>query len=104
MRSRYLAAGAAIWAAVYGCGYTALIYQQVDSSVAWWYVALVAGGVAALVASAAGNLSRSAVILGAVLLASAALLAAASIGMFLLPAVVGAGVAIAGDRPARVQT
>ncbi len=102
--SRYLAAGAAIWAAVYACGCVALVHQQGDSSAASWYVVLVLGGAAAMLASVAGDWGRLALIVGLVLLVFAALTAASSIGLFLLPAVGAAGVAIVGDRPVRAQT
>jgi hypothetical protein len=95
---RYLAGGAAVWAAVYCSGYVAVIHNQDDGSVAWWYLVLVAA--AALCAYAAGLAHRSAAIVGLVLLVCAALLAALSIGVFLLPAVAAAGFAVALAGPA----
>jgi hypothetical protein len=97
---RYLAGGAALWAVVYSGGYVAVIHNQDDGSVAWWYLGLVLVAAAALLAFAAGLANRSAAIIGLVLLVCAALLALLSIGVFLLPAVAAAGVAVALAGPA----
>jgi hypothetical protein len=94
MRFRYLAGGAAVWAFAYTCGYVALIHDE-DSTIAWWYVALVAGGVVALGGVAAGRWGRSGLVLGLAVLVVASLLGAMTIAMFLIPAVVTAVVAIA---------
>ena len=98
MRYRFLAGGAAVWALAFGVGYVALIRAQ-DSTVAWWYVALIVTGAAALGGFAVGRWGRRALVLGLVVLAVCTLLGLASIGMFLLPAVVAAAVAVA-LRPA----
>jgi len=100
VRSRYLAAGAAVWATAYCCGYVAVIHAQGDGPVAWWYLGLVLFAAAALSAFALGAVHRVAAIVGFVVLVGAALLGLLSIGVFLLPAVVAAGAAMAGDRPA----
>ena len=100
MRSRYLAAGAALWAAAYSGGYAAVIHDQGDGSVAWWYLGLVLLAAAVLAAYAVGLAGRTALLVGFVVLVCAAVLALLSIGVFLLPAVAVAGIAMAGARPA----
>jgi hypothetical protein len=78
-------------------GYMALIHQD-ESMVAWWYVALIAGGVVALGGVAVegwGRWGRWGLVLGLAVLVGASLLGAMTIGMFLIPAVVTAVVAIA---------
>jgi hypothetical protein len=102
--SRYLAAGAALWAAAYSGGYVAVIHNQGDGSVAWWYLGLVLFGAAALFAHAAGVASRTASIVGFVVLFCSALLGAVTIGVFLLPAVAAAGFAMARSGPASATT
>jgi hypothetical protein len=94
MRSRYLAGGAGLWAFAYILGYVALIHQD-RSTVAWWYVALIAGGVVALGGVATGRWGRSGLVLGLAVLVGTSLLGAMTIGMFLIPAVATAVVAIA---------
>lgn len=98
MRSRYLAGVAAVWAFVYTCGYVALIHRQEESTVAWWYIALIAGGVVALAGVTAGRWGRRGLVLGLIVLVVATLLGAMTIGMFLIPAVLTAVVAIALSR------
>jgi len=98
MRSRYRAGVAAGWAFAYTGGYVALIHRQEDSTVAWWYVALIAGGVVALGGVAAGRLGRQGLVLGLAVLVVATLLGAMTIGVFLIPAVFAAVVAIALSR------
>jgi hypothetical protein len=99
VRSRYLAAGAALWAAAYCFCYVAVIHSQgPDSSVAWWYVGIVLVAAAALSAGAAGVAHTVALTAGFALLVGATLLGLLSIGILLLPAVVAAGVAMVGDR------
>jgi hypothetical protein len=90
MRSRYLAGGAAIWALAYTYGYVALIHGQEAPAVAWWYVAVMAGGVITLGGVAAGRWGRSGLALGLGVLVVAMLLGAMTIGMFLIPAVAAA--------------
>jgi hypothetical protein len=104
MRSRYLAGGAALWAFAYILGYMALIHQD-ESTVAWWYVALIAAGVVALGGVAVGGWGRWGrwgLVLGLAVLVGASLLGAMTIGMFLIPAVVTAVVAIAVYRDGTV--
>jgi len=96
--TRYLAAGAAAWAGAYAGAYLLLIRAQGDSSPAWWYVGLLLAAVALLVAAALGRWSRMLTVSGTVLLALAAGVAAASIGPYLMPAVVAGAVAAASDR------
>ena len=98
VRSRYLAGVAAGWAFAYTCGYVALIHRQEDSTVAWWYVALIAGGVVALGGAAAGRWGRRGLVLGLAVLVVATLLGAMTIGVFLIPAVLAAVVAVALSR------
>jgi hypothetical protein len=95
MRSRYLAGAAAVWAFAYACGYVVLIHRQEESTVVWWYVALITGGVVSLGGVAAGRWGRAGLVLGLAFLFVATLLGAMTIGMFLIPAVVTAIVAIA---------
>lgn len=101
MTSRILAAGAALWALAYVGGYLAVINEQGEESPVWWYVGLVLLGAAAMSARAAGVGNKSASIAGLVLLGCAALLGLLSIGIFLLPAVVAAGIATAGHGRSR---
>lgn len=98
MRSRYLAGVAAGWALVYTCGYVALIHRQEDSTVVWWYVALIAGGAVALSGVAVGRWGRQGLVLGLAVLVVGTLLGAMTIGVFLIPAVLAAVVAIALSR------
>jgi hypothetical protein len=98
MRSRYLAGMAAVWAFAYACGYVALIHRQEASTVAWWYLALIAIGVVALGGVGAGRWGRRGLVLGLVVLVVATLLGAMTIGVFLIPAVLTAVVAIALSR------
>jgi hypothetical protein len=100
VRSRYLAAGAALWSAAYCCGYVAVIHAQGDGPVAWWYLGLVLFAAAALSAYALGAVHKVAPVVGFVILVGATLLGLLTIGVFLLPAVVAAGAAMSGDRPA----
>ena len=104
MRHRYLAAGAALWAAAYACGYVALINDQGDTSVAWWYLGLVLLAAVALSASAVGIERRTTAITGFVMLVIAALLASMSIGVFLFPGVLAAGFALSRDPRAQAPT
>jgi hypothetical protein len=96
--TRQLAIGAALWAAGYATVYLVLIGRQ-GSFPAWWYVGLVAAGVASLAVAAAGRSPRPMLIFGTVLLAMAALAGIASIGILLIPAVAAA--AVAARRPSR---
>lgn len=94
MRSRYLAVGAAVWAAGYGGLYAAVLRSQ-GSSPAWPYIGLLAAGAALVALSAHGRWPRPMLISGAVTLALAALAALPSIGLFLVPAVAAATIAAA---------
>jgi hypothetical protein len=76
-----------------------VIRAQGDSAVAWWYLGLVLLAAAALCAYATGVVTKPAAIVGLVILVCSALLGLMSIGVFLLPAVVAAALAVAGDRP-----
>ena len=95
MKSRYPAGVAAVWAFAYTCGYVVLIHRQEESTVAWSYLALIASGVVALVGVSAGRWGRKGLVLGLAVLVVATLLGAMTIGMFLIPAVLTALVAIA---------
>ena len=94
MRFRYLALGAAVWAAGYTGLYIAIIHAD-GNSPAWWYVALLAAGTGSLVLAAAGQRLRPLVILGVACLALAALAGVLTIGLLLVPGVVAAAVAAA---------
>jgi hypothetical protein len=98
VRSRPLAIGAALWAAGYAVVYLVTIGRQ-GSSPAWWYVGLLATGIASLTVAAGGLSLRPVLIFGSVLLALAALAGIASIGILLVPSV-AAGTAAAA-RPSR---
>jgi hypothetical protein len=98
VRSRYLAIGAAVWAAGYTGIYAAVITGQ-GNSPAWWYLALLAAGAGSLAVAATRRWPRPALIFGAACLALAALAGVLSIGMVLVPAVVAATVAATGTCP-----
>jgi hypothetical protein len=98
VRSRYLAIGAAVWAAGYAAVYIAVIIRQ-GNSPAWWYLALLAAGTGSLAVAATRRWPRPALIFGAACLALAALAGVLSVGMLLVPAVVAAAVAAAGTSP-----
>jgi hypothetical protein len=95
MRCRYLAIGAAVWAAGYGAVYAAVVTGQ-GNSPAWWYLAVLAAGAGSLAVAATRRWPRPALIFGAACLALAALAGVLSIGMLLVPAVVAAAIAAAG--------
>ena len=95
VRSRYLAIGAAVWAAGYAGLYVVVISEQ-GNSPAWWYVALLAAGAGSLAVAATRRWPRPALLFGAACMALAALAGVLSIGMLLVPAVVAAAVAAAG--------
>jgi hypothetical protein len=105
VRSRYLAIGAAVWATGYTAVYAAVVTGQ-GNWPAWWYLALLAAGAGALAVAATRRWPRPVLIFGAACLALAALAGIASIGMFLVPAVVAAAVAAAGtsQRPPTSET
>jgi hypothetical protein len=84
-----------LWAFAYALGYVALIHRQDESPVAWWYVALVAGGVVALGGVAAATWGRSGLVVGVTVLAVASLFGVLTIGLLLIPAVVATVIAIA---------
>ena len=94
MTSRVLAMGASLWAAAFAVAYVAIMRGQ-DDDPAWWYAALVLVASVALAAAALGVARRSAAVAGLVLLTACAILGLLSIGVFLLPAVVTAAVAVA---------
>ena len=105
MRSRYLAIGAAVWAAGYAAVYAAVVTRQ-GNSPAWWYLALLAAGAGSLAVAATRRWPRPVLIFAAACLALAALAGVLSIGMLLVPAVVAAAVAAAGtsQRPHTSET
>ena len=90
MGARYLAAGTAVWATAYLLLYAAVIDEQGDPSVAWWYVTIVGCGILFMVGAAVGRSPMFVLILAVAALGVATLLAVASIGLLLLPAVIGA--------------
>ena len=92
MWARWLALAATAWTGGYATVYLILVHHDGNSPV-WWYVGLLAVGMVPLIATAAGWLSRPALIASAVALAFAALLGLLSIGLLLLPSVVTAIVA-----------
>jgi len=94
VRSRYLAIGAAVWAAGYAGLYVVVVSKQ-GNSPAWWYLALLAAGAGSLAVAAIRRWPRPALIFGAACMALAALAGVLSIGMLLVPAVVAAAVAAA---------
>ncbi|MGZ4653520.1 hypothetical protein [Oryzihumus sp.] len=94
MRARYLAAATAVWVTAYLLVYVAIIDQQGDTSVAWWYVALVGVAGLFLVGAAIGRAPMFVLILAVAALAVSMIIALASIGLLLLPAVLGAAAVI----------
>ena len=84
-----------MWAFADALGYVVLIHRQDESPVAWWYVALVAGGVVALGGVAVATWGRSGLVVGVTALAVASLLGVLTIGLLLIPAVVATVIAIA---------
>ena len=84
-----------MWAFADALGYVVLIHRQDESPVAWWYVALVAGGVVALGGVAAATWGRSGLVVGVTVLAVASLFGVLTIGLLLIPAVVATVIAIA---------
>ena len=90
MVARILVIAAAVWTAGYAVMYLLLIRSQDEGSPAWWYVVLLLGATLALLAAAGRRRSRPMAVTGASVLAVAAVLGAASIGPFLVPAVVAA--------------
>jgi hypothetical protein len=90
MGARILAIAAAAWTAGYAVMYLLLIRSQDEGSPAWWYVVLLLGATVALLAAGRGRRSRPMAAVGASVLAVATVLAAASIGLFLVPALVAA--------------
>jgi len=98
VRSRFLAVGAAVWAAGYAGIYIAVITRQ-GNSPAWWYLALLAAGTGTLAVAVTWRWPRPALIFGAACLALAALAGVLSIGMLLVPAAVAATAAAAGTSP-----
>ncbi|MGZ4698651.1 MAG: hypothetical protein ACXVGT_14040 [Oryzihumus sp.] len=94
MRARYLAAATAVWVTAYLLVYVAVIDQQGDTSVAWWYVALVGVAGLFLVGAAIGRAPMFVLILSVAALAVSMIIALASIGLLLLPAVLGAAAVI----------
>jgi FtsH-binding integral membrane protein len=91
---RYLAIGAALWAAGYTGIYLAIIHGQ-GNSPAWWYVALLAAGAGSLAFAAVRRRPLAPLIAGMVCLALAALAGVMSIGLLLVPGAVAAAVAAA---------
>ena len=97
MRARFLAIGAAVWAAA-NAGIYFLVISAQGNTPAWWYLTVL--GVSTLLfALAAGRLwPVPLLITGAVLLTGAALAGVLSIGMLLVP---GALAAVAAAGPTR---
>jgi hypothetical protein len=93
MTSRLLAMGASLWAAAYAVAYVLVVRSQ-DDSPAWWYLGLVVAASILLAAAGLGAALRTAAVIGLALLTVCALLGLLSIGVFLLPAVIAAAVAV----------
>jgi hypothetical protein len=94
MRVRYLAIAAAVWVAANAGLYLVTIHAQ-GNSPAWWYVATLAVAAAAFALAAAGLWPRPMLIAGTVVLIADAVLGILSIGVFLIPGVIAAVVALA---------
>ncbi|MGN6634021.1 MAG: hypothetical protein ACTHJ6_00995 [Oryzihumus sp.] len=94
MRARYLAAATAVWVTAYLLVYVAVIDQQGDAPVAGWYVGLLGVAALFLAGAAIGRAPIFVLILTVAALAVAAIIALASIGLLLLPAVLGAAAVI----------
>ena len=93
MRPRVLLLGAGIWALVYAGVYVAIIRSQNDSGIALWYLVVILLG-ACLALAAAAQRRPWAKIAALVALSVAALLGIASIGLLLLPSLVGLALAV----------
>jgi len=79
VRSRYLAIGAAVWAAGYAGVYAAAVTGQ-GNAPSWWYLALLAAGAGSLAVAATRRWLRSASIFGAACLALAGCSASSPVG------------------------
>ena len=100
MRTRYLAAFAAVWTAGFAGLYLILVRAQGNSPV-WWVLVTLATIITMLVLAAAGWQAKPMLVTASVLLALFTILGSASIGLLLLPAVVAAIIAFIrlADRP-----
>lgn len=94
MRARYLAAATAVWSTAYLLVYAALVDEQGELPIAWWYVSIIGCAVLFMVGAAVGRAPMFILILAVAALGVGVLVALASIGLFLLPAVVGAAAVI----------
>ena len=98
MWARWLALAATAWTGAYVALYLVLI-REGGGSPAWWYIGLLAISAAPLVATAAGWVSRPALIASGAALVLAMLLGLLSIGALLLPSVICVTVAVFVVKP-----
>ncbi|WP_163511818.1 hypothetical protein [Fodinicola acaciae] len=101
VRPRWLVFWGIVWTAAYAWTYVVTVQRLGGVPAAWYVAALVVAGLALLVALF--NWSwRPALIAGTALLAFCTVIAIASLGWFLLPAVIFAGFPIGMKRPGAV--
>jgi hypothetical protein len=99
VRRRLLLVGAIAWVVGYLATYFVVLHRQEESSPAWWYVALLVVAVTMLGLVIVGMLGRRALVAAAGVLGFAALIALLSIGIVLLPALVGVLLAALASDP-----
>ncbi|MGI8456586.1 MAG: hypothetical protein ACR2LI_00520 [Propionibacteriaceae bacterium] len=93
MAVRWLALLALLLTGGYALAYVVVVGSQ-HGSVAWWYLASLAVGAAALLVATAGRRSRAALGVAVVVLWLGVLVGVLSVGLLLLPAAVVAGIAL----------
>ena len=99
MRIRLLAAGGALWAVAYLCGYGWVIGDVGGSHPAWWYVGVVSIAVLVLLAVAAGVAGKRALIFSIAVLGLSAFVGIMTIGILLIPAIVAVAIALLTSPP-----
>src|SRR5687768_15522072 len=93
-RRQHLLLGAVVWVAGYLAAYLVIMYRQGDSSPAWWYVALLAVAAGMLALVVAGRLGRGSLLAAIAVLGFATVIGLLSIGVFLVPALIAAVLAV----------
>jgi hypothetical protein len=94
MRFPYPGFAAAAWTVVFAAAYLLVIRSQ-GGTPAWWFLALLVVAAGLLIAPLRGRAVRPALIGAAIVLGLCSMLGIASIGIFLIPAVVAAAFAAA---------
>jgi cytochrome bd-type quinol oxidase subunit 2 len=98
-RRGLLLIGTIAWLVGYLATYLVILHQQ-ESSPAWWYVALLIVAIGMLGSVVAGRLGRRTLLAAAAVIGFATLIALLSIGIFLVPALVGVSIAASAAEPA----